>query len=60
MHDKNLSDEIALNLHQLTIELPFFPQHFQILINMLQSRFQVPKQIKEQIKCVTIVFSRAT
>lgn len=29
MHDKNLSDEVALNLYQLTIEFPFFPQNFK-------------------------------
>lgn len=28
-HDKNLSDEIALNLHQLIIKLPFFPSTFK-------------------------------
>lgn len=61
MHDKHLSDKITLNLKQLTTKssLLFF-QCFKELRNMLQTRFQVPKQITGQRKCLMIDFSKTT
>lgn len=53
MHDRDLSDEITLNLYQLLNRLSFFFQCFKVLQNMLQTRFQFPKQNTGKRKCLT-------